>query len=107
MSEPAPRAYLTAVTMDPRSAWAVLHEVALEDGPAQVDRRSNLARPKTEGAPREVGAASTLLAQIELRERAVGEKTRRPKGQSCRIVPGEGPLRTPRCVYSVRREKEA
>ena len=43
---PAPRAYLAGVTMDPRSAWAVLHEVALEDGDAQVDRRSNLALAK-------------------------------------------------------------
>ena len=42
-------------------------------------RTSRAQRFETEGAPREVGAASTLLAQIELRERAVGEKTRRPK----------------------------
>ena len=51
-------------------------------------RTSRAQRFETEGAPREVGAASTLLAQIELRERAVGEKTRRPKAQSCRIVSG-------------------
>ena len=36
-------------------------------------------RFETEGAQREEGATSTLLAQIELRERAVGEKTRPPK----------------------------
>ena len=43
-------------------------------------RTSRSRRFETEGAPREEGATSTLLAQIELRERAVGEKTRRPKG---------------------------
>ena len=97
---PAPRAYLTAVTMDPRSAWAVLHEVTKEDGAPQVDRRSNLARPKMRDGrspargPAAAGRAAWWGREGRHRSHRA-RSTQRPKGPGrirshatlCRICP--------------------